>query len=261
MFVYRRTATVVYSRLDYSILFISSLSDPQPFPVSVASFFTVYDALFQATDLGPEFNLAFLIDFCIPTGKTPLPKNWAFKYIRNFLALPLHFCQANFLGSGVFIEELTSARTGLLQDMYTNVSIAEQSYRVVPGTLSLWLFGGLTSFALLVFLMAFIYSAINAANRPRRTGFPSLDLAINCVGSETEPSLGVTLASLRGRDETFIMKELVARRAISKEHAKVPLLREVKERTYKIRREINVRGNVIKSEDMGPNLEEVGVAL
>jgi hypothetical protein len=233
MFVYRRTSTVTYSRVNYSILSISSLSTPKPFPISTSSLFTVYDALFQHTNFGEQFNLGALIASSLPSGSVPIPRNWALKYIRNLLAVPLQFCHANLLGIADLYNNLTSAPAGLPPDMYTNVSIVEQSYRIVPGTLSLWLFGGLTSFALLLFLVAFIYAAANAGNRPRKTGFTSLDFAINCVGSGTDSSLGVTLASLRGCDERIIMKELADMRATSKERVKEPRMREARERGRK----------------------------
>ncbi|SRR6266536_6549911 len=93
-------------------------------------------------------------------------------------------------------------------DMHTTVSIAVSSYYVAPGKGSLWNFVGLIGSALALCLFIFLYAVMKTTHRPRRTGYPTLDFAINCLGSQKDGTVGHALVSLKARDEIDIKDEL-----------------------------------------------------
>ncbi|KKY19904.1 putative major facilitator superfamily transporter [Diplodia seriata] len=145
MFVYRRFATVNYSRTNFSIVSVTDLSTPEVYPVSLEDYMLALSSVvpgFNASvDVkGDNSQLATYAVTALPISDSQVAKKISLKAIRKAMSVPLDYFQANYFAPGPNIWELDEPREGLADDMYTELSIAILSHQVVAGRVSRWLF-------------------------------------------------------------------------------------------------------------------------
>jgi hypothetical protein len=217
-FVYRRTATVTYSRTNFSIISVDDLTRPKPFYVSVSDMVTVLEAVVNSfhsnSSSSSAQDLGSFSSVVLPIGDSEVARIIALKNARKVFAVALHYFHANCVG-GDAVWTLKEPRPGLPPDMYTTVSIAVPSYHVVAGRKSLWIFVALESALLLLCLTTMLLSCRTVVRWPRRTGYPALDFAIYCLSSNQQ-SLKAALASLKGGSAKAVEHKLDGRRVIAR---------------------------------------------
>jgi hypothetical protein len=181
--VYRRTATVAYSSAILSILFIEDLSSPTRISVPIPGLFSIFNPLFYSTTApqpGIPSTLAQFMALGLPINDSGIPVKYAIRCLRNFLILPLHYWQASFQPPERF-SNLQNSSYALPEDMHTTVSMAVPSYHIAPGKGSFWIFAGFSGAVLLSCLGVFLYASTKTVRRPHRTGYATVDFAINCL--------------------------------------------------------------------------------
>ncbi|KAH7065344.1 hypothetical protein B0J12DRAFT_32541 [Macrophomina phaseolina] len=192
MFVYRRFATVNYSRANFSILSITDLSEPTLYPIALQDYMLTLSSVVPGFNTSSETRgdnsaLAIYAVTALPISDSEVAKKLSLKAIRKAMSVPLDYFQANYFAPGPPIWELTVPRTGLAEDMYTNMSISIMSYQVVAGQISRWLFLAFACTLLLLCASTIVVTVRICERRPERCGYPSLDFAAVCAHDSLAP--------------------------------------------------------------------------
>ncbi|KAF4301717.1 hypothetical protein GTA08_BOTSDO10036 [Botryosphaeria dothidea] len=186
LFVYRRFATINYSRANFSILSITDLSEPKQYPIDLQEYMLALSAVVpgfnSSSDVkGDNSALAIYAVTALPISDSEVAKKLSLKAIRKAMSVPFDYFQANYFAPGPPIWELKTPREGLAEDMYTNMSISIMSYQVVAGQVSRWLFLAFACTLLLLCTATIIVTVRICERRPQRCGYPSLDFAAVCA--------------------------------------------------------------------------------
>lgn len=191
MFVYRRFATVNFSRTNFSILSLTDLSEPKQYPISLEDYMlalsSVVPGFNSSADIkGDNSQLAAYAVTALPISDSQVAKKISLKAIRKAMSVPLDYFQANYFAPGPNIWELETPRSGLDEYMYTDLSISILSHQVVAGQVSRWLFVASASALILICAAAIAATIRICERRPQRCGYPSLDFAAVCARGSTD---------------------------------------------------------------------------
>lgn len=186
MFVYRRFATVNYSRDNFSILSVTDLSKPKLFPIKLEDYMLALSSVvpgFNSTNNtnGDNSALAIYAVTALPINDSEVAKKIALKAIRKAMSVPLDYFQANYFAPGPPVWELKAPRERLADDMYTSMSISVMSHQVVAGRISRWAFVTFASTLLLLSAATIVVTIRICERRHQRCGYPSLDFAAVCA--------------------------------------------------------------------------------
>ncbi|KAL1647831.1 hypothetical protein SLS58_002632 [Diplodia intermedia] len=209
MFVYRRFATVNYSRTNFSIVSVTDLSTAEVYPISLEDYMLALSSVvpgFNASvDIkGDNSQLATYAVTALPISDSQVAKKISLKAVRKAMSVPLDYFQANYFSSGPNIWELDEPREGLADDMYTELSIAILSHQVVAGKVSRWLFIASAGVLLLISAAGIAATVRVCERRPERCGYPSLDFAAVCArGSSDGNGLHRSLTRLGERPNKY----------------------------------------------------------
>ncbi|ORY13696.1 hypothetical protein BCR34DRAFT_254955 [Clohesyomyces aquaticus] len=217
LYVYRRTATVYYSRSNFSIVAVKDLSDPDPFLVRAEDLSVISDVVMRSLNFRnanssdtTSSDLAVFMSAGLQKLDNPFVLRLARTEGRKALATMLQYFHANHVGAGgpESVWEALEPRPGLPPDMYTTLQIAVPSYHVVASSLTLYIFIGVSSALLLLCFTTIIFTCGTVTRWPWRTGYPALDFAIYCLPTRVRHhrNLYKTLASMRERQNASIGK-------------------------------------------------------
>ncbi|KAF2472238.1 uncharacterized protein BDR25DRAFT_203498, partial [Lindgomyces ingoldianus] len=188
-YVYRRAATVYYSRFNLSITAVRDMSTPTPFLVTAGDVALVFDIVMRSINFHgsnssdpTSSDLALFMSAGLQKSDNPFVQQLARRQARKALAMVLHYFHANQIGAGgpESVWEATAPRPRLPPDMYTTLQIAVPSYHVVASRLTLYIFIGISSSLLLLCFTTIVFTCGTVTKWPVRTGYPALDFAIYC---------------------------------------------------------------------------------
>ncbi|GME37931.1 hypothetical protein GTA08_BOTSDO10036 [Neofusicoccum parvum] len=171
MFIYRRFATVNFSRTNFSILSVTDLSEPTKFPIALEGYMLALSSVVPGFNTssnvkGDNSALAIYAVTALPINDSEVAKKLSLKAIRKAMSVPLDYFQANYFAPGPPIWELKEPRAGLDDDMYTNMSISIMSHQVVAGQVSRWLFVAFACTLLLLSASTIAVTGIDGPGRP-----------------------------------------------------------------------------------------------
>jgi hypothetical protein len=198
MTVYRRTATVSASRINWGILDAEDLSQPTLETINPSDLFTAFDAILtfvpnesstnQCSIDTPEYQLTEYLYIYLNQSTTPIHQisSAPFDYLRNLLVTPLYLCNPVVLTAA---DSATGIQPGLPQENYLQGSYAIPAQRAVPGRWTVWTYiasGGMT---LLIMFAALAWASLTV--KPESSSFPMADLLIlaTVVGNSQEDNV------------------------------------------------------------------------
>ncbi|KAF2663225.1 hypothetical protein BT63DRAFT_380240 [Microthyrium microscopicum] len=180
IFIYRRSGTVYYDRSNFTILRVSDLSEPTIFNISAIQAIIAFDTVIQSSN-----NCSGISHYAatiLPASDSQNAAVLALRESRAAFSLMLHYFNANTVGASDNVWTLTEPRAGLPDNMYTTASFSRPAYQAVASRISLWAFVGCESALLLICVVAILCARRAVRYRQIRTGYPSLDFAVNCLG-------------------------------------------------------------------------------
>lgn len=188
IFIYKRYATINYSRSNFSILSVSDMTAPEQTIVKLEDYMLALSTMvpgFNASSptktTGDNSPLAIYAVTALPINDSEVALRMSLQVIRKAMAVPFNYFQKNFFHEGPSVWQLTEPRKGLSEDMYTTMSISIVSHQVVAGKISRWLFCLVSGMLLLLSAATIIATARICKKRPQRCGYPTLDFAAVCA--------------------------------------------------------------------------------
>jgi hypothetical protein len=141
---YRRTATVHYSRYNFTIYSIENLSRPQPVKLDPQDLFLVYNAGFASPDSTGGFStgspfIAYLNTYLGLAETGQQSTSVALLSLRNLAVLPLFYFQPNYLNPALFPSPDAPAQ-GLPVELYTTASLTDPNSRLVVNRITLYVY-------------------------------------------------------------------------------------------------------------------------
>lgn len=203
---YRRTATVHYSRYNFSIYSIENLSSATPVKIDPQDLFLVYNSTFRSREFfgyyeaGSQF-IAYLNTYLGFAQTSSQTSSIALLSLRNLAVLPLFYFQASYLNPALTLSPNAPAE-GLPEELYTTASLTDPYYRLVVNrtTLHVYTVGGSLVLALCIFVLVLGSLEATARNIPNMSVWPVVGLPINCLDATRdshESSLHLQLQECR----------------------------------------------------------------
>lgn len=187
LFIYKRYTTVNYDRTNFSILSVTDLSPPEYQTVKLDDYMTALSAVVPGfkphNDTGTKGDnsaLAMYAVTALPLNDNQVARSMSLHAVRKAMAVPFNYFHANYFSSES-IWEAKGPRAGLSRDMYTDLSLAVQSYQARAGGVSRWLFGLLSGMLLALSAATIVATARICERVPQRCGYPTLDFAAVCA--------------------------------------------------------------------------------
>lgn len=193
--MFKRYATVSYSRTNSSILSVTDLTMPERQIVKLDDYmlalsavvpgFTPTNSSSSATNnnttmKGDNSALAVYAVTALPLNDNEVARQQSLQAIRKAMSTPFNYFHANYF-SDPSIFELKEPRQGLSDDMYTTLSISIMSHQVLAGRTSQWLFGLFSGLLLALSAATMVATVRICGRRPERCGYPTLDFAAVCA--------------------------------------------------------------------------------
>ncbi|KAK8160738.1 hypothetical protein BKA80DRAFT_204954 [Phyllosticta citrichinensis] len=202
-FAYRRSATVAFSRQNFTILAASVYGDPEPYALDLHEYLTamatVVPGLGAKNSSTPDDSvLATYAVTSLPVNDSSVAKGLTKRLVRRLLAVALEYFNVNSLGAHDDAWRLTAPRQGLPAAMYTQVDISVMTWQVIAGCTSFALFIGMSVVLLAVATAVLWYTSGIKTVRPTRIGFPTLDFAVH-TNRETVQRAATTLGDHGGK--------------------------------------------------------------
>jgi hypothetical protein len=200
LIVYDRYGTVNYDRGNFSILSVTNLTPPVQKVVKLEEYMLALSAVVpgftpdkttnssssgipnsKSTMKGDNSALAVYAVTALPINDNQVAKKISLRAIRKAMSVPFNYFHENyFYRPSIF--ELETPRPGLRGDMYTTMSLAIASHRVIAGPTSRWLFGLLSGSLLALCAAGIVATARISKRHPhQRCGYPTLDFAAVCA--------------------------------------------------------------------------------
>ena len=212
---YRRTATVHYSRYNFSIHSIEHLSRPKPVKLDPRDLFLVYNSTFTDSASSEDFQadspfILYLFTYLALAQTSSQTSSMALLSLRNLAVLPLYSFQATYLNPALTPSPDAPAQ-GLPEELYTTASLTDTSYRLVVNrtTLCIYTAGGALVLALCSIILVLGSLPVTAKNIPNMSVWSIIGLPINCVDATRdshESSLHLRLQECQGATRSKLLE-------------------------------------------------------
>ncbi|KAH0559350.1 hypothetical protein GP486_004138 [Trichoglossum hirsutum] len=183
--LFKRYATVAYDRNNFSILSVESISDPSLVPLVVQDYRNIYERVFAPVpkDLntlalgfndsattytmqaGIGWTLRLYQDYFHRSSVGPI------RLLQGLLTVPIQFSTTAWQ-----IADIDS----LPQDLHTVASMTKTTYRVTGVPWTVFVFGGLALFLLLLAISGLAWINLTSVQTPNTSLFPEVDICSKC---------------------------------------------------------------------------------
>lgn len=216
MQAYRRTATVHYSRYNFSIHSIENLSSPQPVDLDPQDLFLVYNSSFTSPESLGDYQagspfITYLYTHLGLAQTSSQSTSIALLSLRNLAVLPLYYFQPSYLNPALSPSPNGPAK-GLPEELYTTASLTDPSYRLVVNRTTLYVYtaGGALVLALCTIIILLGSLEATAKNIPTMSVWPIVGLPINCLDATRdshESSLHLRLQECHGATGSKLLEK------------------------------------------------------